>query len=339
MVVNVSWQVPDEAKHEDRQKQVDTTKHPMEHETLQTRLLQSPATPRSDSPFRPGSTTPFPYDPPAVSSPRTTAFFESDNEPLIKTAVFNMKQQQDDIRQQEATTQHDAATAVQYNVLGEPVKTSKNGSESTDNVRNAANMSGCKSVEASQGVHIHAVAGHYDDDDDDNLASSTHPDLLQLLGVQDNATACHHTSKATTPVPTADEHSRVPVAADDRHTAAAAEEAAPMLQRNHEYSYSQAVDKVNVSDMKNITAAGGTGDKVAAKQQSGGLMDLLSDPEVLVFLWRTLLLGFGAGTIGAFVFLHVETLGGSETLMGLMLAVSTHLISVNAYPTLFRVTE
>lgn len=52
------------------------------------------------------------------------------------------------------------------------------------------------------------------------------------------------------------------------------------------------------------------------------LLLLLRRPEVLVFMGQATTMGFGIGVIGEFLFLFLQELGGSETLMGLTLTMT-----------------
>eukprot|EP00775_Hariotina_reticulata_P002060 gene2060-2380_t len=47
---------------------------------------------------------------------------------------------------------------------------------------------------------------------------------------------------------------------------------------------------------------------------------VIRQPAILLLLWRALIIGLGFDAIGNFVFMHVERLGGTPTLFGLMLA-------------------
>lgn len=52
------------------------------------------------------------------------------------------------------------------------------------------------------------------------------------------------------------------------------------------------------------------------------LSSLLSSPEALLFFATVVVMGFAVGTIESFLFLYLDDLGGSETLMGLTLSVT-----------------
>ena len=62
--------------------------------------------------------------------------------------------------------------------------------------------------------------------------------------------------------------------------------------------------------------------KEEKQQQPAGLMQLLADPSVLVFLWRCVVMGFGLGVLGTYEFLYLKQLGAPETLIGMALLVS-----------------
>ncbi|PRW44509.1 major facilitator superfamily [Chlorella sorokiniana] len=53
-----------------------------------------------------------------------------------------------------------------------------------------------------------------------------------------------------------------------------------------------------------------------------GVAQLLSNPEAAIFFVQALTMGFGVGNIESYLFLFLDQLGGSETLMGLSLSVT-----------------
>jgi hypothetical protein len=63
----------------------------------------------------------------------------------------------------------------------------------------------------------------------------------------------------------------------------------------------------------------------ASQQQQQQVSGLLSQPYVLLFLWRCLFLGLGMGVMSNYEFLWLKQLGAPETLMGFAIAVSRTL--------------
>jgi hypothetical protein len=59
-----------------------------------------------------------------------------------------------------------------------------------------------------------------------------------------------------------------------------------------------------------------------SQQQQQQVSGLLSQPAVLLFLWRCLFLGMGMGVMSNYEFLWLKQLGAPETLMGFAIAVS-----------------
>lgn len=52
------------------------------------------------------------------------------------------------------------------------------------------------------------------------------------------------------------------------------------------------------------------------------LNSLVRRPKVVIFMLQALVMGFGVGVIGEYLFIYLEQLGGSDTLMGISLTVS-----------------
>ncbi|KAK9820614.1 hypothetical protein WJX72_012297 [[Myrmecia] bisecta] len=76
----------------------------------------------------------------------------------------------------------------------------------------------------------------------------------------------------------------------------------------------------------------------AAAQKLGfweGMRMLLANPEALPFFAMSLLMGFGTGNLGNYLFLYLDELGGTELLMGLTLsitcAVEVPIFAVNGW--------
>ena len=106
----------------------------------------------------------------------------------------------------------------------------------------------------------------------------------------------------------------------------AANAAAPVGKRAWFHTAPEPQDNSACSRTTADDSSGGTRAAQGAGAEGGNntsrIGQLLTMPRVLVFLWQSMVMGLGLGTIGNFVFLHVEAMGGGETLMGLMLAVS-----------------
>lgn len=77
--------------------------------------------------------------------------------------------------------------------------------------------------------------------------------------------------------------------------------------------------------LKPGSAAGGVGASECQRprvQFWGGVQQLLRTPEAVLFFCQALLIGFGVGNIEGYLFLYLDELGGSATLMGLSLSVT-----------------
>eukprot|EP00879_Flechtneria_rotunda_P022677 GHRR01023949.1.p1 GENE.GHRR01023949.1~~GHRR01023949.1.p1 ORF type:complete len:444 (+),score=160.72 GHRR01023949.1:257-1588(+) len=71
-----------------------------------------------------------------------------------------------------------------------------------------------------------------------------------------------------------------------------------------------------------VTAAASVEPQQGATAASASVKSMLSQPVVLAFLWKCLLMGFGMGIMSTYEFLWLKQLGAPETLMGMAIAVS-----------------
>lgn len=62
-------------------------------------------------------------------------------------------------------------------------------------------------------------------------------------------------------------------------------------------------------------------DHSIGSSSSSSIQAMLLKPDVMLFLWRCLLMGFGLGVIVTYEFLYLKQLGAPETLMGVALLV------------------
>ncbi|PNH05854.1 Major facilitator superfamily domain-containing protein 6 [Tetrabaena socialis] len=74
-----------------------------------------------------------------------------------------------------------------------------------------------------------------------------------------------------------------------------------------------------VREPGSVAEAGVVGGK---RPWSEDLLLLLRRPKVVLFIWTALTMGYGFGTIDSFLFLYLEQLGASGTLMGLTLTIT-----------------
>lgn len=68
--------------------------------------------------------------------------------------------------------------------------------------------------------------------------------------------------------------------------------------------------------------AGSAGQREQDQEQEQSARGLLRQPDVLLFLWRCLLLGLGMGVMSNYEFLWLKQLGAPEMLLGVAIAVS-----------------